>query len=160
MEKYPEDYVIVDRPRPTIGYLSFMLILLGSPLLALPIIPGPTPISIIIVCGLSFAFLLYSAVDTKYVLDRAQLKVRSGFFSATIPVREISAIERTQFNRRVLGWAPGVRGYCNRLTNGIRFTASIGFVYISPTNPETFALALHECAVQANAAPPTSPAPG
>lgn len=141
MGTFQDGNTYVDRPRPGIGYLMFASVPTVGPLIALPFLSSSDYVPFFVLYSLWFSVWfvpLCATVNTKYLLGLTELKVRSGVFRKAIPMGEIHGVERTRFNQRTQGWGSGVRGYCNRLSNGIRLDTSMGYICLSPTDPETF----------------------
>lgn len=150
--------VIVDRPRPSAGFvcsfLAFPLVILGLLFGMLGItylltggstraIPAVSAIFIIVfVIGLTiFIGLLLIGFSMKYILDEQALRLSTAVRSLTIPLNSIVYGEKTSWNRRLMGWGPFTVGICNRWTNGLCLTVNEGrqyFVYLTPSDPDAF----------------------
>ncbi len=144
------------------GYLTFSTLLVGVPGAAFLVvglmgnaIMGAAGAVLLVMC----LWLVHAAFDTRYEIAGGMLRVRSGFvFRKTVPLADITGMERVQVISRVVGWGARRFGACNRMADGVRLEFSGGALFVSPVDCETFMAALDE-ARDADVSPqPSGPA--
>ncbi len=139
-----------DKPAPGLGFLALFA---GFPALV------PISVAVAFSCSwLSFyvvllfqvgvvLFVVHAAFSTKYVIHGGTLLAKSGILPrAEIPLESILSAEKIPWNRNPFGRGRRhgvlVRGYCNRLTNGLRLKTDEGDVCLSPRSVDDFIEAL------------------
>ncbi|QBD80865.1 hypothetical protein EPA93_34815 [Ktedonosporobacter rubrisoli] len=153
-----EQDVLVDRPRPSAGFIRFMLLIpLGIACvfgfcLAITLLASGSALALMIegitfallFCGICvlFGILLLSGYRIKYVLDEQALHLYMGSRrTSSIPLSQIIDGQKTPFIARLLGRGSTDVGLCNRFRNGLIFhvQSSWGYrLYLSPSDPDMF----------------------
>ncbi len=90
--------------------------------------------------------MVHAAFTTEYRITDGEVELRSGWIMhRRFPASDIVKVDRVGFISRVLGWAPGVYGYCNRFKNGLVLYSDKRAFFVSPTDLDAFSAALDAC---------------
>nr|MDO8081675.1 PH domain-containing protein [Candidatus Freyarchaeota archaeon] len=142
--------VYVDKPKPSNGYVSFLILAaLFLPAVLLMLIMLISTNITYTIWGLDlrplFAILFYSpifffvigraihaAYNTEYRIENGKLWIKYGYRNQSVSLDEIKGIEKVEF---IIG--PSYV-YCNRFKNGIRIITEKRRMYVSPGDSERF----------------------
>jgi hypothetical protein len=141
-------FIHEDRPRPGRGYVAANLFLFGALAgtgLALPLLFAYNPGSLLGACLLHLVavymlVVLHAAFRTVYTLCGASLEMRCGYWlRGEIDLEDIERIDLIGALPRVAGKGPSGRAFGNRFNAGLRLVTTQGDIYLTPTDPESFA---------------------
>lgn len=152
MNKKTKDSEYRDHPRPSTMYILMLLaalIILCIPFLTVSFMINSSVrlylFPFLILVFAVFGIFLHAAFSTVYKFKNEKLYIRCGIFFMRVPLDEIQRIHKKRFIPRITGWnSRTLKGFNNRFTNGLLILTHDRQVYISPTQPKEFTLALQD----------------
>jgi hypothetical protein len=146
--------VYVDTPSPSVVYLltllAFGALVAGAFVFVYVVLARRTArtaaATFTVVIGLLptalVVLIVVAAFTVRYEISDMSLAVRAGLFHDEFALRTIERAEPAGGIARTLGGGLNGRGFANRLTDGVRLRVDGRWVYLGPSDVDTFLAAL------------------